>query len=328
MIQIIPRMKLRIPAWAGVDHPIFRLEIQRLTRNRSLNFLQYSFNPLIFAGIGLTILFVAVALSSTLAFSGADNFLQGVLGWTIGILASVQVVAGAFANVLVIAQISASISGEIELQSWRLLRTTTLNLKEIVFAKLAAALLNLRLLLVGLLVLRIVTTVSAMLMVAYVLLRQILYSMSTTSLQSFFSEYQWGPILVPVAVCAFAFMTQPPIQFALNGVIGMLASAYSRTRAQAVAMGLIGRLALWVLSALFNIAASYGLGFLILGNWMQPESATIEAFRNLPRPSEMQIAWAIGLTISLYVLAILAAQLGMILLGAGMILRRARQLGV
>jgi len=319
--------KTRLPGWADPDHPIFRLEIQRLARNRGLNFLHYSFNPLIFGGIALTILFIVIASVSTSAFTGIDSLFELILAWTIGVLIAAQIVTGAFANVLVIAQTSPTISGEMELQSWRLLRATTLNLREIVFAKLYAALLNLRLLLVGLLTLRIVTTVSAMLMVAYVFLRQTLYYMDAAQLNEFFVDFKWAPVLIPAGVCCVWFMAQPPIQFVLNGVIGMTASAYSRSRAQAVAFGLTGRLALWVFTVLINVAASYALGYLF-ASWSEPSSAPIEAFRGRPSPSEAQILWALGLTVSMYVIAVLSGQIGMILLGLGLILRQARKLGV
>ena len=239
----------------------------------------------------------------------------------------VQIVAGAFANVLVIAQVSPTISGEMELQSWRLLRTTTLNLREIVFAKFAAALLNLRLILVGLLVLRSVTVISSMLMFAYILFRQTLYYMDSASISTYFVQSRWLPLVVPAAAGCLVLMAQPVVQFALNGVIGLIASAYARTRAQAVAMGLTARLALWVFTILVNVAAIYALGYLMT-NWASPSSATIQAFRGMETPGEPQIVWAIGLSVTIYLLATMAGQIGLTLAGFGLALRRAQRLGV
>ena len=315
-------------AWAQPDHPVFRLEFQRLDRRRVLSFLQFSFNPLILAAVGLTTLAIVTTYVASLSSSGLDGLIELTLGWTIGILLPVQIVAGAFANVLVIAQTSPIVSGEMELQSWRLLRTTTLSLREIIFAKLYAALINLRLLLVGLLTLRIVTTVSAMLLVAYFYLRQALSYMDAAHMRQFIVEFQWAPVLIPAAMSCLVFMTQPPLQFLLNGVIGTLASVYSRSRAQAVALALIVRLALWVFTVLVHVAAIYALVYLIALNWAQPSSAPIAAFRGLPRPDEMTIAWAVSVTSTVYMLTIITAPVGIILAGLGIILRKARRLGV
>ena len=313
--------------WASPDHPIFKLEVQRLDRNRSLKFLQFSFNPIIFAGIGLTVTVVLVITSSSAGLGGIDNMIEFVLAWTIGILMCVQIVAGAFANVLVIAQMSPTISGEMELQSWRLLRTTTLNLREITFAKFAAALLNLRLILVGLLVLRSVTVICSMLMFAYVLFRQTLYYYDPVTMSEYFQQAKWLPLMLPAAAGCLVLMAQPIVQFGLNGVIGLVASAYARTRAQAVAMGLTARLALWVFTILLNVAASYGLGFLIT-SWAEPTTSAIQSFRAVSTPDETQIMWAVGVSVTIYLLATLAGQIGMTLAGFGLALRRAQRLGV
>lgn len=327
MANIVVPRRSNLLYWSSPRHPIFRLEVQRLQRNQGLKFLQYSFNPIVLAGISLTITIVLVVTGSAAGLGGIDNMIEFVLAWTIGILFCVQIVAGAFANVLVIAQMSPSISGEMELQSWRLLRTTTLNIREIIFAKFAAGLVNLRFILVGLLVLRSVTVVCGMLMFAYVLFRQTLYYFDPATMTDYFVQMQWLPVVVPAGVASLVLMVQPIVQFGLNGVIGMIASAYARTRAQAVAMGLTARLALWVFTVLLNVAAGYGLGFL-MSSWASPSSAPIAAFHGMESPGNHQIAWAFGLIIAFYLVAVIAGQIGATVAGFGLVLRRAQRLGV
>jgi hypothetical protein len=256
-----------------------------------------------------------------------DGVVSGSLIVALVILATIQLGAGALSNVMVITQVAPVISGEIELQSWRLLRATTLPLHEIVFAKLSAALIHLRLMLGGLMILRIITTVSAVLLFAYSLLRESLYTMGPDQAALYILQFKWLPLMLPLAVCTVAYLFQPVVQFGLNGSLGLLASTYTRSRGQAIAAALMTRLGLWAFVALFHIAAISSLSTMI-SNWSMPQYASIENFHSLPTPSPDAVTLVLCLVITGYTTAVVAGQVGIALTSLGLALRRARHLGV
>ncbi len=322
----LPRRRLIRPRWARAQHPVYRLEAESRRGNRGLVALRLGCAPVIFAVTTLALLPGLVTLLVSVV-DGDEYGVSSSLALTLIPLIMIQLVAGAIVNVLTVAQTAPMISGEIELQSWRLLRTTTMPLREIIFAKFAAAATHLRAPLVGLMILRAISLGTAYLLFAY-LIRDIFYYMSAQEWVDFWARAAWLPPLLSAGMVTLFYISQPVLQFVLNGSIGLLASSLSQTRARAVVLGLVGRLIGWVASAMFNFTAIYGLGFLILGNWASPHYAPLEAFHNRPVPTELQQSWAINLTIVGYFLAMLASQIGLVLFALGITQRRARQLGV
>ena len=319
--------QIRLPVWARRSHPVFHQEMERHAASKGLSVLQLVFLPILFAGTSLALLGALLISLPLLAGTTVDSVIIGALSVSVAILAIIQLGAGALSNVMVITQVAPVISGEVELQSWRLLRTTTLALHEIVFAKFSAALLHLRLMLGGLMTLRIITTVTAVLLFLYTILRDTIYNMSPDLAVQYFLGFQWLPILFPMAAILVAFLFQPVIQYFLNGSIALLASSYTRSRGQSIAAALMTRLALWAFALLIHIAAISTLSSL-LDSWSHPEFASIDSFRNLPTPSADAVLWVTCLIFAGYAISIVCAQLGIALAATGLALRRSRDLGV
>lgn len=317
--------------WAHAEHPVYGLETRRRVQNRTLGLLQLGCVPAIFgttavalAGIvGATVL---QQLSWASTWYDLESIVPLALGWAIATMMVIQLGAGAMANILVVAQMAPMISGEVELQSWGLLRTTTLSLREIFFAKYAAALTQLRAPLLGLVILRAASTFTIMLFLAYLLLRQTFYYMSQSDWQRFWVRWEWLPPLLAFVVYLMFYVSQPVLQLLLNGAIGMVASAYARTRGQAIAAGLVGRLAAWVTVIITNAAIMFFLGFLIT-QWTSPSYASLDAYSIMATPSEFEQTWSIWLTITGYGLALLLTQVGLVIMLLGLAMRRARTLG-
>ncbi len=320
------------PVWATVRHPVYHLETQRRVGNHALRLLQISYVP---AVLGIT----GLALTLILAVAGVPGFMQVMSSWraamelatvllalTLAVILLIQIAAGALTGILTIAQVSPLISGEIELQSWRLLRTTTLSLREILYSKLAAALSQVRGPLIGLLVLRVISTGTIVILLTSVLLREVFYYWDSGDWRDFWLEIRWLPPLIGGALALLVYLGQPLLQMLLNGAIGMLASVYARSRGQAIAAGLVGRLGLWVLSILLSGLSIYLLGFFI-DQWSNPSYAAIEAFHRMPTPSDLEQIWALSLTVGGFALAVAASQLALALIMLGLMQRRAREIG-
>ncbi|MBN1427800.1 MAG: hypothetical protein JXB07_05395 [Anaerolineae bacterium] len=318
-----------VPRWARPEHPIFWLESWRQVRNRGLVALQRAFVPVLFAVASLAVL-VVMLFSLLIVTSGGyydlDSSLALVLGFVIAVLFCIQIGAGGMANILTVLLAAPLISGEVELQSWQLLRTTMVSLPEIILAKLSAVLHELRLVLRSVVIIRVISTVTIVLFFAHVMIRQTFYSMSAADLRRFFFDGLGVAYIILIASIVSYNLSQPVIQAVLCGMLGMTASAYARTRAQAISGGLGARLFCWVSSTLLHFGLAYGLGYLF-NNWSYPAYAQLDIFRNVPSPTETQIAWAACLTVSGYLLASIIAQVGLILILTGLVFRRARRLG-
>lgn len=321
-------LHLIVPRWARREHPVYWLESRRQVRNRGLATIQGAFLPVLFGVVGLAIPVVMVfAVPSFYSFSGMESNVGIILTLETAVLVCIQLGAGAVVNILTVALAAPLISGEIELQSWRLLRTTMVSLPDVVFAKLAAVLSDLRTMLLGLFILRLISTGTAVLLFMYITLRETMYYMSAVQVRRFLASGEWAPYAILMAAIVLYSLSQPIVQALMNGMLGMAASSYARSRSQAIAGGLVGRLVVWLGTTLLNVGLIFGLIYLF-NSWSSPSYAPLEIFRNLPSPTEEQIAWAICLTISGYLLGYLLAQTGFIFISVGAVLRRTRRLGV
>jgi hypothetical protein len=321
-------LNLAVPHWARHEHPIFWLESRRQGRIRGLATIQGAFLPVLFGVVGLTIpLMMVFVIPSLYGYSDLESNIALLLTLEIVALVCIQLGAGAIVNILMVALAAPLISGEMELQSWRLLRTTMVTLPDIIFAKLAAVLHELRTMLLGLFVLRLASTGTAVLLFAHVMLRETVFYMGGSEIRSFLARGEWIPYVILIAAITFYNLGQPFVQAMMNGMLGMAASSYARSRSQAIAGGLVGRLVAWVGTTLLNVGLIFGLSYLF-SNWFSPSYAPLAIFHNMPTPTGQQIASAICLTISGYLLGYLLAQIGFISVLVGVVLRRTRRLGV
>lgn len=318
---------LQRPAWARPEHPVFWLESNRNGRSAVLSLMRFGCLPLILAVGGLVAMGVGTLAFVQEAAYNVENAFMTSLAATVGALLIVQVVAGAAANILMVAQAAPLISGEVELQSWGLLRTTTLTLREIVMAKLWAVLNQLRGSLLGLMALRAASTGTALLFLMYLLLRDILYYMSQARWVETLQEQIWTPPTVAALVFLAWYLVQPVLQFVLNGAVGMAASTFARSRGRAIAIALATRLVLWVSSIIVNVGLIYLLGFLLIANWSQPQYAPIEWFTQFSQPSDQAISFVLSGTAILYIMFVALLQVGLLAAALTITQRRARRLG-
>lgn len=322
---------LGVPHWARPDHPIYRLETRRRASRGILALLRLGCLPTTFSLTGLSILIIIVLVSPGRYWWGGywdwfENVAIQSLLWALFAVAVIQILAGAITNILIIAQTTPMISGEVELRSWGLLRTTTLLLREILFAKLAAAITRLRTQFVGLMILRAISLVTGILLLAYAVVRETVFYSSRAEVREFWAAGYWLPVLLASVPLLAYYVGQPAIQFVLNGALGLLASAYARSRSRAIAAGLSARLVMWIAVILLNVGAMIGLGTLFV-NWTDPYYAQIEVFHGMQEPTQGQIVWAICLMGGGYAVAVLAGQIGFILAALGLTQRRIRHLG-
>jgi len=317
-----------LPAWARPSHPVFQLEAGRRTPNRVLRVMQATLRPLVLGTLSVALPILLVFGLPSVVLGDFQYGPSTLLGLALAIFVIIQLAVGAFANVLTIAQVAPTISMEIELQSWRLLRTTLVSLRDVLYAKLAAAGHLLRDQLSALLIVRVISLITGLLLVLWMFVNEALYYASRQDLLAFWYEGRAIPIVLAVLAGSLFWIAQPLLQMALNGSLALLSSAMSRTRGQALAMALAGRLVLWITSIMLNGAAIFGLGYLILGNWLDPRYAPITAFRSLPEPTPAQATWVVGGLIATYALMVLAAQAGLTMLLLGLTERRARRLEV
>lgn len=273
----------------------------------------------------LAVTIVLAVVFAPQVYNDMETAVTSTLGVLMAVLVLIQIGVGAAANILLVAQVAPAISGEVELQSWGLLRSTTLPLREIMLAKLVAIFTQMRGALAGLLALRVASTGTGLLLVAYLLRESFYYD--PTGREEFFGSGQWVMPGLALALFTIWYLAQPAVQFGLNGAVALLASASARSRARAIAAALAARMAGWVLSALVNGGLIYGLGYLLIANWASPYSAPLRAFRDRPTPSEEMIAFVLGSTAALYVLGVLAAQLGLTVGALALAQRIARRLG-
>ncbi len=313
-----------VPDWADAGHPVFHLEVERRKQSRVLLAMQQGCLPVILACTGLiSLVLSALILPAQLYWSIEEGFGATLAALFFSMLL-IQLIVGAAAGVLTVTQASPAISGEVELQSWHLLRATTLSLKEIIFAKFAAVIQQSRSTLIGLMLLRFASTITGIIGTAYIV-RSIFY-WEPSSWEKMIDEWLWVLPLITYVVFVIWYFAQPVIQMVLNSSIAFLASAASRTRSRSVAFGLTGRLALWVMSILLNVGLIYGLFYILVINWADPSYAPIEFFHVFPQPEPEIVVFVLTLTVLLYILVVLALQVGSIALLLNLTQRRARKL--
>lgn len=314
------------PEWARPDHPVYRLERSRQSRSLPLRTLHEGCLPAILAVTGFVAMGVYVLLFIPQIRWGIESGVTAMLIGFGALLVLIQALAGAVANVLVIAQTAPLVSGEIELQSWRVLRSTTLSLREILMAKFAAALAQFRRPLAGLLTLRLASTITIWLSVVFSLLRQGDFYYDPDLLQHWLQNWSWLPPVAAALVFTAWYLAQPALQLVLCGGLGLAASATARSRSGAVAVALAARLVLWVASIVLNVGGIYAATFVVVVNWMDPDFAPLRFFRGLPTPSTQQAALVISLVVIAYTLIVLASQMGVIAAAFRIARRRAATL--
>jgi len=310
--------------WSRPTHPIFWMETRRRARAGAGGIFHYAALPVAFVSLQTIVLFaIIVSIVSSAPVVDVSSYTLETLmyvgpGVVFGFLLVVEFALGATINLVTVALATPLISGEIELQSWELLRATALSLREILLAKIAATLHQLRLPLLGLVLVRAVCTASGLFLFFALMLSELRYSMryglSGIDFESL-SE-TWLPLALAVLAVAFAHFFQPPLQALMNTMLGMVASAFTRSRGRALAAGFGVRLALWGVTSVLGTA---GISFTITAydRWLYQSP-----FYFYPQ-NETQ---ATALLIILWAMIFVATQVGITLLAWRLTIRRARRL--
>jgi hypothetical protein len=274
---------------------------------------------------GLSVLSIILGTLATTSLYSMEAYITTALGFSFLSMVIIQLLAGTGAAILTVAQAAPLISEEVELQSWRLLRTTSLSLREIIFAKFTAILSQLRAQLVGLLALRIISLITGLLLLSVVLLRETFYYFDATSWREFWTLQAWLPALLSLTILVVFYVAQPMIQFLINVALGLAASAHANSRSRAIAAALALRLITWIASILFGGALIFGVGFLFI-NWIDPQFAPLPGYDSLADPSPERLVFIITILLPGYLMTLLLSQVGILLFALGITQRRARTL--
>jgi hypothetical protein len=325
MLETTSKRRTLTPAWGRLQHPVFRLEARRRTSSRVLETMQRGCLPSMLAAASVVAaLILVLPLAPGFFYSLNEGVFLTLLLLMLG-LVTLQAMVGMAANILMVAQAAPLISGEVELQSWGLLRATALSLREIILAKFAAVLYQLRETLLGLAAVRAASLITGLIGLGLIIHEAFYYE-----------EESWrrltrsGLWVLPAAALLLVILwyaLQPVLNYLMNAALGLLASAMSRSRSRALAFALGARLFLWISGAMLNFAALYGLGFILIGNWLQPTYAPIEAFQGQPEPSFEAGVVVFSLVTLVYVLLLYAWQIGFVAAALAAAERRARRLG-
>lgn len=301
------------------------MESRRRVGSPVLVTLQQGCLPVVLALAGAALVAVVALMLPQQLLWLSSGVSAPLLGLSLVFLVLVQAVTGGAVNVLVLAQTAPLISTEVELQSWGLLRATVLTVHEIVMAKLAAALYHLRRSLMALLILRAITAITALLLLAVALLRSTFYY-SPDRWDRWVASGVWLPLTLAGLLFLVWYVAQPVVQFLLNGTLGIFASTAGRSRSRSMASALGLRMGLWVASITLNVGLIYGAIYLIVINWASPSTAPLEAFRRGPTPTDEQVLWVTAVVAFFYIAIVAAIQAGLIAGGLSIGRRRAERI--
>ncbi|NDJ52116.1 MAG: hypothetical protein GYB68_03405 [Chloroflexi bacterium] len=310
--------------WDERDNPVFRYESSRVQSSAIVR-LSSLFLFVMF-GLLVTVFTMAVvlwALSTGLSLSRfglfnnlANSIMQGLAILTF-ILVLLQIVLGAGTNMILLSQTAPLISGEIELQSWSLLRTTMLPLRSIIRGKLLATMHHMRMPLLGLLILRGIIAGNIALIIVWTYWRDAIYYESPLTISGLLRSDPVVLALFVIVVGFITFLTQPLLQFYVNGTLGLFASTLGRSRAQALVVALGIRLALWITVILANVAL-----------YVSVQSAYNELRFSGPGWSSFFEAVLTLLIVLGFILINYLFQIGLAFIMLGAVQLRARSLGV
>jgi len=321
--KILPRVSL--PVWARPEHPVFNLEASRQNTNPGARLLRQGCLPLILGVTSFLVTLVGFLVLVLDGFWSVEYFVRSLLGFSFGAMVVTQILAGATTNILTMTYAAPLISSEVELQSWSLLRSTSMRLRDIIFAKFAATLVQLRMPLIGLLVLRMISLLSGLFFIAFSFYRDSVYYWQGDTWATIWLDRLWVPAFVVGLLLLVYYMSQPIVQFMMNNALGVLASSMSNSRGRAIATALAFRLTLWVVVILFHVGLGVAFGALF-SEWVDPRYSSIGAFRGRPSPSEAQIIIFLSAALGGYVVAMIGSQLGLVVATLGITQRRARRL--
>lgn len=298
------------------------MESRRRARSGVGGIVHYASLPIVFISAQVIILLaIIISIVSSAPVTNIDTTNMEIIiyvgsGAAFGLLLIVEFALGSTMNLVTVALSAPLISGEIELKSWELLRATALSLREILMAKAAATLHQLRLPLLGLMIIRTICTGAGVFLAVALVMGEVRYDFRDgldPHDYEYFVEW-WLPILVAVLVVALVHFLQPVLQMLLNTALGMTASAFARTRGRALAVGIGSRLALWGITGVLG-AVGISLTINAYDRWLWNYSGY---------PGNE--ATVISLLIITWALIFLVVQIGITLIAWGLTVRRARRL--
>ncbi len=318
------RINLPLPEWSQPSNPVYWVESTRSVINPRLRQLQLGCLPLLLGVTGFLILTITVITVSSYWYS-LEMLFTSIIGFSLLAMLVLQLTAGVALNIATIAFAAPSISGEREQQSWTILRSTALSIREIILGKWAATLMLLRMPLLGLVILRVISLITALLFLAYALLSETTSYWTETDWALIFGQQIWIPATIAGLTVALYYVVQPVLQFFISDALGLVASALTPASAHSIAMGMALRFGTWIIAITLNGAVIVGF-IMLVSSWAEPRYASIEFLRGIPEPSDGLVWWVVTGSIALYALTILLSQLGLLSFSLGYAVQRAKRL--
>ncbi|MGF1506469.1 MAG: hypothetical protein ACFB51_15260 [Anaerolineae bacterium] len=304
------------------DNPVFRFEAARDQSAHWSRTLRYGCTLILLAALVLVLTaVVTVTTLANIAYS-LEELVINLLVVSVLVLVALQILAGMGLGILTVAQAAPAISSEVEMQSWSMLRTTALSLGQILAGKFAAVYARLRTPLISILVLRLITVLTGLLLGAVLIMRDQVYWIHAGAWDRFWISGAWQPFVFAVPVVIIYYIGQPLLQFVVNTALGLFYSAHNRQRVRALTASIASRLVLWVLMLVVNGLAIYGL-VLLVDEWSYAYWAP-QLYVQLPTTTT--ILWAIGSVLFVWIAVQLAWQAGLALFTMALTYRRARYL--
>ncbi len=294
-----------IPSWTSNDHPIVQRETA-LWKKRSQRWawvwIVFLLLPLMCSGLcGLSMTPLLAEANSAGEWIVAGGAIIGMTLWTLhGFL---------MFGIWLLSSIGAStvIARERETQNWSLLRITTLNIAEIVHAKVVGVLRWLTLPLALAVILRIVM-VGMMLVVAIVV---IFFAAGVAALTpQLQTTLALGSVVASVIVALYLIVELAAVML-YNCSIGLLSSVFARTSANAIAIMFVLHFGI----SFFVIAPAQQIVVVAISilslQWMSdtnPLSQTIMPFVSFGSSILISLVMQLGIGITAYVLAVYQAK--------------------
>ena len=270
------------PHWARFGHPVFVRELNWLQGDQRRAWRRLGV-------LSLSVLMVVMTGISVMAWRDGDSLLPHVdrdSSWPLWLM---LVVPHLLLRLVTTASTTSAVNREVQSGNWTMLRTTSMDLREIIGAKWAAGLWSVRLLLGWLLVVRVVLLVLLLGDMMDFRGRSLFFMVESSQ-----PAIPWVIGLITVSAGLTCSLMQPGIAAGLDAAIGMVFSVWIRSRGPAMISAVLIRMSVWAavvvcswqtvsclgqvpvsapgkwcLVLLFLIEGDWGLGLLTM-NWLMP----------------------------------------------------------
>jgi hypothetical protein len=259
-----PRLQRFLPHWAQSAHPIYRREMDKWERSRGVRPLRMGCAPL------AVLIFVALGCMCGLivdpTLEPVDRLVVG--SWIVlGALFMGQGLVSLATGLTATALSATLISGELESETFSLLRVTGVPTNEIILAKYAASLRQLVIPVAAIIGARFLLLLGTLAAIdistrAQGIERGLLGIVSDIPLE-LVSPFSVAAVLVPGLAWLGYFVFKPALSMMMFSSVGLFASSTARTRANGLITAILMRVALFVLRFISDQTLGIGGQFVI-----------------------------------------------------------------